>query len=105
MREVLRGFRLKIKGHELAAETEIDKIMARPTLNSGNLQQLNEMIIKATMKGSMDALREGVTFGNYIKKQAGERTAITQGTDRKRGAGDAGKVQDQNDDLASAGRG
>ena len=67
MREVLRGFRLKIKGIELAAEAEIDKIMARPTLNQGNLQQLNAMIIKAAMKGSVDALREGATFGKFIK--------------------------------------
>jgi hypothetical protein len=67
MREVLRGFRLKIKMMENAAGIEIDRIMARPTLNQGNLQQLNSMIIKAAMKGSMDALREGATFGQYIK--------------------------------------
>jgi len=69
MREVLRGFRLKIKGMEIAAETEIDRIMAKPTLNQGNLKQLNGMIIKAAMKGSMDALREGVNFGQYVKSK------------------------------------
>lgn len=67
MREVLRGFRLKIKLMENAAGLEIDRIMARPTLNQGNLQQLNAMIIKAAMKGSMDALKEGYTFGKYIR--------------------------------------
>jgi len=67
MREVMRGFRLKIKGIELAAETEIDRIMATPTLNQGNLKQLNAMIIKATMAKTLDALEEGVTFGEYVK--------------------------------------
>ena len=69
MREVLRGFRLKIKMMEDAAGVEIDRIMARPTLNQGNLQQLNAMIIKAAMKGSMDALKEGYIFGQFIKGQ------------------------------------
>ena len=69
MREVLRGFRLKIKMIENAANAEIDKIMAKPTLHQGNLQQLNSMVIKVTMQKSMDALKEGATFGAFIKEK------------------------------------
>jgi hypothetical protein len=69
MREVLRGFRLKIKMMESAAGIKIDRIMAKPTLNAGNLQQLNGMIIKQAMAKSMEALREGATFGKYVKGQ------------------------------------
>jgi hypothetical protein len=67
MREVLRGFRLKIKMMESAAGIKIDRIMAKPTLNAGNLQQLNGMIIRAAMEGSIEALREGATFGEFVK--------------------------------------
>lgn len=69
MREVMRGFRLKIKMIENAASTEIDKIMAKPTLHEGNLQQLNAMVIKVAMQKSMDALKEGSTFGAFIKEK------------------------------------
>jgi hypothetical protein len=68
MREVLKGFRLKVRFIEDKSTAEIDKIMQRPTLNSGNLQQLNSMIIKSAMRGAIDALREGHTFGLYVKK-------------------------------------
>lgn len=67
MREVLRGFRLKIRLMEQEAAAEIDKIMAAPTLDMNKLKSMNEAITKAVMKSSMDALKEGVNFGRYIK--------------------------------------
>jgi len=69
MREVMRGFRQKIKLIETQAGEQIDKIMAKPTLHQGNLQQLNSMVIKVTMQKSMDALKEGATFGAFIKEK------------------------------------
>ena len=74
MREVMRGFRLKIKMIENAANTEIDKIMTKPTLHQGNLQQLNAMVIEVAMQKSMDALKEGSTFGAFIKGELNDST-------------------------------
>ena len=67
MREVLRGFRLKIRLMEQEAASEIDKIMAAPTLDMNKLKSMNEAITKAVMKSSMDALKEGNDFGKYIR--------------------------------------
>ena len=67
MREVLRGFRLKIKGVEVAAGEKVEKIMAAPTLNQQNLSGMNQAIVKMVMSKSLEALREGVKFGTFMK--------------------------------------
>jgi len=67
MREVMRGFRLKVRGMETAAGEQIDKIMSAPTLNSKNLEAMNRAIIQEVMGKTMEALKEGVRFGQYIK--------------------------------------
>ncbi len=67
MREVLRGFRLKTKLLEQKAESQIEKIMAQPTLDDSKLMTMNEAVAKSVMSVAAEALREGVNFGTYIK--------------------------------------
>ena len=66
MREVMRGYRLKIKLMEVAAGNQVEKIMASPTLSEQNLNVMNQAIIKMVMGKTMEALKEGVRFGKYI---------------------------------------
>lgn len=74
MREVLRGFRLKIKLIEAGAEAEIDRIMAKPTLSRENMQVMNGEIVGIVTKTMLEALREGVTFGQYVKSKINGKT-------------------------------
>lgn len=70
MREVLHGFRLKIKFIERRAGEKIDNIMSKPTLSQQALNELNQQIVKLAMQESMEALQEGVRFGEYVKAKA-----------------------------------
>ena len=67
MREVMRGFRQKIKLIETQAGEQVDKIMVAPILAQNDLAKINAAIVKMVMGKSMDALKEGVEFGRYVK--------------------------------------
>lgn len=72
MREVVRGYRLKVKLIEDQAGEALEKVFARPTIDGKGLAGISGQVLAEIRPMVKLALNEGVLFGLYIKKAAGK---------------------------------
>ncbi len=69
MREVVRGYRLKVKLIEDQAGEALEKVFARPLLDDKHLAGIPGQVLAEIRPAVNLALNEGVKFGAYIKSQ------------------------------------
>jgi len=69
MREVIRGYRLKIRKMEEEAKAEIEKAFGSPTLDPIELTKRNQAIVGILAAKMKEALAEGGKFGKFIAKK------------------------------------
>lgn len=69
MREVIRGFRLKIRGIEAAAQEEIEKAFGSPTLDEKELAKRDQIILGIVAAKMKEAMAEGGRFGKFIARK------------------------------------
>lgn len=72
MREVVRGYRLKVKLIEDQAGEAIEKVFARPRIDDRGLAGIPGQVLAEIRPMVKLALNEGANFGQYLKKQAGK---------------------------------
>ncbi len=68
MREVIRGYRLKVKAIETEAEGLIDAQFGRSAFDVSGLGERVIVVIRPHVK---QALQEGATFGQYVRGKMG----------------------------------
>lgn len=71
MREVVRGYRLKVKLIEDEAGEALEKVFARPMLDDRQLAGLSGQVLAEMRPYVKGALNEGATFGQYVKAKTG----------------------------------
>jgi hypothetical protein len=69
MREVIRGFRLKVRLIEKEAAEEIDKALGSPTLDPRELEARNKAIVEIVTAKMKEAMAEGGKFGKFVAKK------------------------------------
>lgn len=69
MREVMRGYRLKVKLIEEQAQEAVEKVFLWPMLDNKTLAGIPGQVIAEIRPAVNLALSEGVKFGAYIKSQ------------------------------------
>ena len=72
MREVVRGYRLKVRLIEDQAGEAIEKVFIRPRIDDQGLAGIPGQVLAEIRPMVKRALNEGANFGNYLKRQAGK---------------------------------
>jgi len=70
MREVIKGYRLKVKLIEDAAGEAVERLFTRPTLNDQALAALSGAVVAKIRPQVKEALNEGANFGQFVKLKA-----------------------------------
>jgi hypothetical protein len=72
MREVIRGYRLKVKLIEDEAGEAVEMLFTRPTLNDQVLAALSGAVVAKIRPQVKEALNEGAEFGKYTRSKIGK---------------------------------
>ncbi len=70
MREVVRGYRLKVKLFEDKAGEAIEKIFIRPMIDNQGLAGIPGQVLAEIRPMVKAALQEGANFGNYLRSKS-----------------------------------
>jgi hypothetical protein len=69
MREVIRGYRLKVKLIENEATAAIEPLFAKPVIDGPGLAALRGKLLATIRPQVAAALKEGGEFGKYLKNK------------------------------------
>jgi hypothetical protein len=72
MREVIKGYRLKVKLIEDEAGEAVERLFTRPTLNDQVLAALSGAVVAKIRPQVNQALKEGSEYGTYTRSKIGK---------------------------------
>jgi hypothetical protein len=70
MREVVRGYRLKVRLIEDQAGEAIEKVFIRPRIDDQGLAGIPGQVLAEIRPMVKRALNEGANFGNYLRSKS-----------------------------------